>query len=462
MTESETELGSNGRWLLERLAEHLAACGRRGVRVSPEGGPEALVARWPLDDLEATIPFEELVEHALRDSVAQHHPGYVGHQLSQPLPRAVLLDALASLLNNGMAAFDSGPANSAAELAVVRALARTAGFEAGDGLLTSGGSLGNLTALLAARQAIGGDGIWKEGVREPLAIAAGADAHYSVARAAGIMGLGTDAVIPVPLDTRRRMRPDALAALDAGGRRLFAVVANAGSTATGAFDPLDELADVCAARGLWLHVDGAHGASLLLSERLRERLRGIERASSLVWDAHKMLQVPALSTAVLFRRGADALRAFRQDAPYLWASEDPARLDLGQRTVECTKRGMGLVLYGMLRTMGRAPFARYVERQVEATARFAERVAAAPDFEVAVAPQCNILCFRHLGTDGDLDAHQDAVRARVNAGGRFFLGRTVLDGRTWLRTTVSNPATEDADLDALLDAIRALRTPRSA
>jgi L-2,4-diaminobutyrate decarboxylase len=125
---------------------------------------------------------------------------------------------------------------------------------------------------------------------------------------------------------------------------------------------------------------------------------------------------------------------------------------------------MGLVLYGMLRTMGRAPFARYVERQVDATARFAERVAAAPDFELAVAPQCNILCFRYVGPGGDLDARQDAVRARVNAGGRFFVGRTVLDGRTWLRTTVSNPETEDADLDALLDAIRdaALRTPRSA
>jgi len=451
---TEDDWTTDARALLSRMERYLDDAAARRGRVYPTGTHEEILARWPAD-FDAPVAFDAVVEQAFADSVAQHHPGYLGFQLSQPLPRAVLFEALASLLNNGMASFDSGPANSAAEVAVVRALCRWVGYAEGDGVLTSGGSLGNLTALLAARQIHGGEAVWTRGVSEPLAIAVPADSHYSVARAAGIMGLGTDAVVPVAVDARRRMRPDHLAVLQPEGRRLFAVVANAGSTQTGAFDPLETIADVCAERGLWLHVDGAHGASLLLSDRLRGRLAGIERADSLVWDAHKMMQLPALSTAVLFRRGEDAWRAFRQRAPYLYGDAAAKRYDLGQRTVECTKRGIGLVLYGVLRTLGAAALAEVVERQHDLCARFAERLEAEDDFEIACAPECNILCYRHVPRGAaDLDAHQLEVRQKINGSGRFFIARTTLDGHTWLRSTISNPATTEDDLDALIAAIR--------
>src|SRR5262249_16684433 len=141
----------------------------------------------------------------------------------------------------------------------------------------------------------------------PLAYLVSTETHYSVARALALMGLGEEGAVPVPVDDRFRMRPEALAEAkrdaEARGRKVIAVVASAGSTATGAFDPLDAIADFCAAHDLWLHVDGAHGASTLLSSTHRARLRGVARADSIVWDAHKMMLMPALVTAVLFRDG---------------------------------------------------------------------------------------------------------------------------------------------------------------
>jgi L-2,4-diaminobutyrate decarboxylase len=179
--------------------------------------------------------------------------------------------------------------------------------ETSGGVMTSGGSVGNLTALLAARQSRAGFDAWGAGGHggPPLAVLCSAQVHYSISRALRIMGWGDGGAIAVPVDERYRLRAGELATAAAraaaDGRRVIAVVASAGSTATGAYDPLGEIADFCDGSGLWLHVDGAHGASAALSPRLRHLVAGIERADSVVWDAHKMMMMPALVTGVLFR-----------------------------------------------------------------------------------------------------------------------------------------------------------------
>lgn len=460
---------------VDRLADHLMQITGDGAHpVLPWHPPADAVAAFalPPDDAppEARPTLDALLAQLLAHSHQLHHPRYVGHQVSAPLPQTAITHLARALLNNGLAVYEMGPPGLGMERAVLDALARRAGFGAEtDGVFVSGGSVGNLTALLAARQARAGFDVWRRGLRAgdaPLALVCSDQTHYCVDRAARVMGLGDKGVIVAPTDDALRLRGPALtAALDDAARRglrVFAVVASAGATATGSFDPLDELADVCAARGVWLHVDGAHGASALFSEQHRHLLAGVARADSLVWDAHKLLLVPSLATAVLYRDGRRAWEAFAQEASYLFAGDDPrARwFDLGTRTLECTKPNLALDLYALLAVHGPGLFAAHIDRATALAQALAARLDAAPDFRLAVQPATNIVCFRYEPAhraidDAALDALQDAVRDTLVRDGDFYLVRTRLRGRTWLRVTLMNPRTREADLDALLDAIRA-------
>ena len=249
------------------------------------------------------------------------------------------------------------------------------------------------------------------------------------------------------------------------GRRVFAVVGSACSTATGAFDPLEAIADYAAEHDLWFHVDGAHGAPAALTPRYRHLVAGIDRADSVVIDAHKMLLMPALMTAVVYRRRGAADRAFHQDQSYVGFQAREGEFawwDSGLRTLECTKRMMALELYGSLAAHGTDFFADYVTRTFDLARWFAGELASAPDFELAVEPQANIVCFR-FAPEGvsDLDALQLAVREELVQSGAFYLVKTRLGDRTWLRTTIINPRTTEADLTALIDAIRASAAGRA-
>src|SRR5258705_6510694 len=180
------------------------------------------------------------------------------------------------------------------------------------------------------------------------------------------MGWGRHGAIPVPADEAFRMRASALEdshrAATRAGLKVIGVVANACSTATGSFDPLDEIADFCGAHGLWLHVDAAHGAAALLCAPYRHLLKGIERADSLVWDAHKMMLMPLLASAVLFRDRAAGEKAFEQRASYLFEDRGETQAeDLGAQTFECSKPLLGFALYAALTTYGTEPFSAYLE-----------------------------------------------------------------------------------------------------
>jgi L-2,4-diaminobutyrate decarboxylase len=455
---------AEGHRMVDRLADYLRAAAARVGPVLPWVEPPEQLARWT-DTLttEPSTTLPELVDAVLVGSNHLHHPRYVGHQVTAPLPGSSLLSMLTALLNNGSAVYEMGPVAVPMERSALQWMARQAGLPpTADGVLTSGGSVGNLTALLAARQAGTGRDVWSEGAEggPPLAILASGEAHYSVRRAAQLMGLGQGGVVPVPVDGQFRMRaealPEAARQAEAQGRKVFAVVASAGSTATGMFDPLDVVADFCSERGLWLHVDGAHGAAAVLSPRYASLVRGIARADSLVWDAHKMMLLPALVTALLFRDGHASYAPFAQRADYLLRRETKEQWwDPGLRTLECTKRMMGVELYGALAIHGTAFFANYVTQMFDLGRRFAQMVREAGDFELAVEPDCNIVCFRHLAKDVvDLDGCQERVRRALLRSGQFYLVQTRLLGKVFLRVTLINPLTSEQDLVELLAAIR--------
>jgi L-2,4-diaminobutyrate decarboxylase len=456
-----------GHRLVDTLAGYLGRTERGEGPVLPWAAPAVNVDRFAgAFPEEPNGEFADLMAQVLSGSNHLHHPRYVGHQVTAPVPLAALCDAVSSLLNNGMAVYEMGPVATAMERNVLRWMAARLGLPGStDGVLTSGGSLGNLTALLAARQAKAGYDAWNEGAHAgpPLTVLVAKTAHYCVARSARIMGWGEGGVTPVAVDEHFRLRPESLdAALKTAtlaGRKVIAVVASAGSTATGAFDPLEQVADFCERHGLWFHVDGAHGASAALSPAYRHLVRGIERADSVVWDAHKGLLMPALVTAVLFRDGARSFEAFAQEASYLFHGEaERPWSDVALRTMECTKEMMALKVYACLAVLGTRLFSDAVTESYDQARRFAQRLSAAGDFEVAVPPDCNILCFRHTPEHvppAEWDALQGRLRERLVTRGDFYLVQTKLPKGVYLRVTLINPLTTDADLDAMMDALRA-------
>ncbi len=404
------------------------------------------------------------IETLIANSNHLHHPRYMGHQVATVLPQAALVEATNAILNNGMAVYEMGPVQTAMERRVVAYLSEILGYpEDADGILTHGGSVGNLTALLAARQAKAGHDVWTDGQREPFAVLVSEQAHYCISRAVQIMGWGTAGAIAVATDDEFRMTHEALRAgyelAEQQGRRVLAVVASSCTTATGSFDPLEEVAAFCQANDLWFHVDGAHGASLAFSKKHGGRLTGIEHADSVVWDLHKLALMPALVTAVLFREGRRSYESFAQEASYLFESVDSEFewSDVGRRTLECTKRGMGVTAFLMMQTYGTRMFGENVDKLIDLTQHFAVIVDETEDFEIATMPEANILCFRYkLTRCGDIDDLNRRLRDQMLRSEEFYIVQTQLGGTTWLRITIMNPATRLHDLEQLLVRLREL------
>ncbi|MGO8748061.1 MAG: pyridoxal phosphate-dependent decarboxylase family protein [Thermoguttaceae bacterium] len=414
--------------------------------------------------------FSRLVQEMLDRGHNLHDPRYIGHQVAASVPLAGLFDAVGSVTNQAMAIYDMGPWATAVEWAMVDRLGREIGWPPGEfaGVATHGGSLANLTALLTARNMALGDS-WEKGTARPgpaPVLLVHADAHYSVARSAGILGLGTSNVLRVGLDERRRMDANRLesmlADLQTRGQPVVAVSACACSTPIGAFDPLEEIADVCRRYETWLHVDAAHGAAACLSARYRRLVAGLHGADSLVWDAHKMLFVPALCGFVFYRNRAHRFQAFRQDAPYLFDPAAPgmAEYDSALRTIECTKRAAVFGLWGLWSLFGPQLFADLVDVTFGMGRLFFEKLSAAPDFLPLHDPQCNIVAFRHVpealreAPAEVLGRFQIELRRKVIESGRFYIVSTKLDGIGALRVTIINPLTTPDHLDQLLESLR--------
>ncbi len=415
--------------------------------------------------------FAELVKLMLARGHNLHDPRYLGHQVPASIPLAGLFDAVGSVTNQVMAIYEMGPWASAVEELMIEKLGGRIGWQpqSFSGLITHGGSLANLTALLTARNVVLGDA-WERGLfayaDKPPVLVAHAEAHYCMARAAGLLGLGTNQVVKAALDDRRRMDPEkleqTLAKLRAEGTPIVAVVACGCATPVGAFDPLEAIADVCEKHEVWLHVDAAHGGAALFSQRHRHLLNGLERADSLIWDAHKMLFVPALCAFVFYKNAGHRYQAFRQDAPYLFDPSAPglADYDSGLKTVECTKRAAAFGLWGVWSLFGPRLFGDMVDVTFDLGRQLYEKLCEAPDFQPLHRPECNIVVFRHVpkalktATPEELGQFQLRLRRDVMQSGEFYIVPTSAGGQGALRVTLINPLTTTDHLDQLLETLR--------
>ena len=451
---------------IDVAASYFADTRRREDRVSTASSPAELARRFdeplPRDahDIDAVI--QRIRTQVIPDANHLWHPRYVGHQIAGPLPAAVWTEPVTAALNQSVAVFEMSPVGTVLEHQVVAWLCQLAGFgsEAG-GTLTSGGTEATFTGLLAARAAALPDA-WTNGVgADPPVLICGEHAHYAVTRAGAQLGIGMRNVLSVP-SRDYRLDPDALATrveeLTRGGRRVMAVVATAGSTATGSFDDLDAIASVCDQHGIWLHVDAAHGGSALLSNAHRERLRGIERVRSLAWDPHKMMLLPSQSGTLLVRDARDLDAAFSQRAPYLFSDAQAERSwDQGPRSFMCSRRADVLKLWVALQRYGATALGELYDYFCALTRFMWEEIVERSDFVPLHEPDCDILCFRYVGSgrlnDDALDALNRELRERYNRSGEGWITATTLSGRRVLRVTLMNPRTTPDDIRDILDGL---------
>jgi aromatic-L-amino-acid decarboxylase len=414
-------------------------------RALPEPGSPALEA---LDAAAA----------ALDASLAQPRPRFFAFIGSSALEIGVVADALAACFDVNLASW-AGAASDIEDQAV-RWVAEFVGFPAEAGAFTSGGTISNLTALTAARErAVPGVRRGGLGGRR-LALYTSAESHYSVLRAAELLGIGTDGVRALPLDGSRRLQPYTVAAAvdadRAAGIVSVAVVATAGTTLTGAVDPLDELATVCAERDVWLHVDGAYGLPAAAAPAATALFRGVERADSVSIDAHKWLYLPKACGVVLVRDRAALEAAFGHEEGYFpHERRAPHAVDT---TLEYSRPFRALKLWLAFRIHGAAAFREAIDRNLAQAQLLYRHVLETPELEsLQTPPTLSIVPFRHAPAGvRDLDAHNGALVRALQDGGEVWVAPATIDGRVYLRPCVVNYRTSDDDVLAFVDLARSV------
>jgi L-2,4-diaminobutyrate decarboxylase len=466
---TELELDStreSGSLFVDLVARHLEETRAGTGPVSTSLTPEEIARRFDEPLPREGKPLHEVAQRVARDGLrdANHltHPMYMGHQVSAPLPAAIWTEPVISALNNSLAVREMSPTLTAIETRVVRWMTDLVGFGSrAGGTLTTGGTEATFSGLLAARARAIPDA-WERGVGPDAAVVLhGEHAHYSVTRAVAQLGLGTRRAIAIPSHDLKMDVTTLERRLEQLARErtpVMAVVATAASTATGTFDDLDAIGRLCEAHGVWLHVDGAHGASALLSREHRSRLRGIERASSVAWDPHKMMLLPLSAGLLLVRDGRDLEAAFAQKAPYLFHGDEGERVaDQGIRSFMCSRRGDALKVWVALQRHGADGIGALYDHLCAVTYALHEAIGRRGDFESMHAPESNILCFRWIGSrprdEASLDELNRELRERYNRSGRGWITSTVLEGRRVLRVTLMNPYTHEEHVTRLLDGL---------
>ena len=469
---SPSRFENEGQQVLATVANHLKQAQMRARPSSyPAPSPEVERAFWE-NPQHQPDGLHALHSRVIERSNHLHDPRYMGHQVAPVLPVSALTGMVTDVLNNGQAIYEMGPSNAVHEELLMAELGQALGLPVGcGGILCHGGTLGNLVALMAAQRRVALDlGVdsWRDGIRafpKPLVVLVSERAHYCIDRAMRILGWGASGTVLVKSDRHHRMDVsdlrDQLALCESRGQQVLAVVGSSCTTSAGAFDPLEELADECEARGVWLHVDGAHGAAVAFSQTHRHLIRGIERAHSVVMDFHKVCGLPALCTGVFYRQHADSFLPFSQHAEYLWDNaNDLDWWDTGKRTLECTKRMLSTRLAAIQSEYGWGIWGEMVDRMWELGQVLAGMVEDRKNWELAMDPQANIVCFRPA-PQGQLDLEAwnrivKALRKRHLAEGSGYVVQTEFDGVVWLRCTLMNPLTEEKDLVQMLDEYESL------
>jgi glutamate/tyrosine decarboxylase-like PLP-dependent enzyme len=427
-------------------------------RVGPQAGYDELVealggplAEEGLDDVEVV---SELIAAAEPGLVGSQTGRYFGFVIGSALPASVAADWLAATWDQDAFSVVLSPAAAAAEEVVAGWVADLLGLPEGvaSGFVT-GAQGANTTALAAARQHVLAEGGWdvgRDGLQGAprIRVLVGAERHVTIDRSLRLLGLGTAAHELVPADGQGRMRADALRSALAGSSGPVIVCAQAGNVNTGAFDPVGEIADACAAVGAWLHVDGAFGLWATASPRFRHLTEGCEHADSWATDAHKWLNVPYDCGVVFCRHPASHGQAMAVAASYLQRAEGRSP---GDWVPESSRRARGFAVWAALRSLGRTGVAELVERCCDHARTFADLLGAEPGVEILNDVVLNQVLVRFADDD---ETTREVVR-RVQADGTCWLGGTDWQGRAAMRISVSSFRTTAEDVERSAAAILA-------
>jgi L-2,4-diaminobutyrate decarboxylase len=404
----------------------------------------------------------------IANSVALSHPNTIAHLHCPPLIASLAAEVIVSALNQSMDSFDQAPAATVLEMAMCRWLCNEVGLPPGsDAIFTSGGTQSNFMGLLLARDAcISSNWNWsvqRQGLppqANRLRFLCSAVAHFTVEKSAYQLGLGTDAVVRVAVDDSFRMIPGEL---EQQLRRLerehlipAAIVATAGTTDFGSLDPLPEIALVARKANAWFHVDAAYGSALLLSDRHRDLLRGLDQADSVSMDFHKNFW-QAISCGAFLLRDATQFRHLEVHADYLnpETHDDLGIPNLVNKSLSTTRRFDALKLWLSFQVLGREKFGKMVDRTIELAAHAATLIRNNPVLELLHQPQYGCVVFRYRPSRPDRDGDQlnAALRQRLFERGVAVIGHTQVRGRQCLKLTCMNPIVSEEEIGTLLQTI---------
>ena len=415
---------------------------------------------------------ENFVKQYLKTTTKMHHNRYMAHQVSVPHPTGSLGSFIDGLTNNAMAIYEMGPGATAIEIHMINWMLKKIGWvpapisgdpkttqvkSYGSGVMTHGGSLANLTAMITARSAMFPN-FWRDGNTGDVVVLVPEQSHYSLKRTIGILGLGEKNCISIPSDEDGRVIPNKLPKLiknlKKNGKKIMAIVGNACGTAAGLYDPLDEIGAICKEHNIWFHVDAAQGAGAIVCDEYRYLVNGIEKADSVVWDAHKMFRTPVLSAAVLVKNYRHLDNAFTQEASYLVHDKEQPGIDQMMRAVECTKSGLGLKMFMSIAAMGEKGLIDYISSRTKLAVEAAKYIEIQSDIECPVTPETCILCFRI----GKNDQRQLEIRKKLLKDGNFYISTTYYKNARWLRCVIINPNTTLDDIKELIYEVRKINT----
>jgi aromatic-L-amino-acid/L-tryptophan decarboxylase len=466
--EALDEISSQAASLVHEYFTHISE--RPVIAPNHAGKTKAAVnVELPLDGR----PLEELIaECRTVMDLSRHngHPRFFGYVASPSTPIGAYADLIASALNANITCWRSGPAGTEIEQVVVRWLGSMIRYDQNArGLLTSGGSMANMIALLIASRRFNGaetsrKGLWNAG--PPQTIYASEEVHMSIPKAADVLGFGRDNVRTVDCDQRQRMNVDELRRkIEVDRREGFrpvCVVGSAGTVNTGVVDPLVEIAAVAEEFNLWFHVDGAYGAPGVMDQRKADLFSGLEKADSLSLDPHKWLYVPVDAGCLLFRDAAAAMAAFStEDADYikLHGHSDDAAFAYWDYGVELSRRFRALKVWLTLGYYGVNRIAAAIADDCSLAGYMGELVSQAENFELLAPVELSICCFRYVprelaGNDEKLNKLNEEIMSVVQKGGRAYLSNATVNGKFALRACITNFRTTKADVDQTIDVVR--------
>ena len=385
------------------------------------------------------------IDEFLRYSVRTNHPGFMNPLWGGMNIAAFAGEVIATLSNNSMYTFELSPMATLIEQALIRRMCEIVGYSDGNGSLTTGGSNGNMIGMMCARYQIDPLGQRRGFSGDNLVCYVSIESHYSVLMAANVLGIGFDNVIKIPCDESGRMRIDKLQEeierTRTNGQTPFCVIATAGTTVRGAFDPIKEIAETCSDNDIWLHVDAAWGGSCMFSTKHRELMDGVELADSVCWDAHKMMGVPLVCSAFLIKK-PEILRKVcsHGDVAHYLFHGDSEDVDIGRISLQCGRRNDALKLFLAWREKGDAGWARLVESYVDLADHLQSLVEADEKLEMVSSRVWSNVCMRYVVEGFDLNDVNFQIRERMMREGRFMVSSSKVGDIVILRPVIANPA----------------------